>query len=196
MKTYSLIALILITLLISACSAPTPQIVTQNVEITREVTVQVPATVIVKETVIALQTVIVTATPLPPTITPTPTATPEPYQKWTAMQVIDAFKAAGLDAEQPELMTKDDIGLAPYLTDDMIHFFIPSLCADCGGRVYNLATQADADLIKAYYDNLGKSSAAFFSWTFAKDNIVIQLNGDLSEEKAKAYEAALNGLGK
>jgi hypothetical protein len=33
-----------------------------------------------------------------------------------------------------------------------------------------------------------------FSWVFVKDNIVVQINGDLPEEQAKKYEAALNGL--
>jgi hypothetical protein len=41
---------------------------------------------------------------------------------------------------------------------------------------------------------LGKENAAFFSWVFVKDNILVQINGNLPEEQAKKYEAALNAL--
>ncbi len=184
------IALLVISLS-SACSSPA-QPGAQTVEVTRLVTVEVPATVIVKETLVSIQTLVVTATPAPPSETPTIL----PFQKWTAVQVAEAFAKAGLEVGQPTAMTKADLGIAPYLTDDMIHFLIPSLCPDCGGRIFNLKNQADADTLKGYYDKLGKSSAALFSWTFAKDNIVIQLNGDLSEAKAKAYQSALETLGK
>ena len=39
--------------------------------------------------------------------------------------------------------------------------------------------------MKAYYDDLGEGSAMLFSWTAVKDNILIQINGDLPEEKYK-----------
>ena len=41
---------------------------------------------------------------------------------------------------------------------------------------------------------MGKSSALFFSWVFVKDRIVVQINGDLPEDAARKYEAALNGM--
>jgi hypothetical protein len=37
--------------------------------------------------------------------------------------------------------------------------------------------------------------AAFFSRVFVKDNILVQINGDLPETKANQYQAALNKLG-
>ena len=45
-----------------------------------------------------------------------------------------------------------------------------------------------------YYQRLGKSSVAFFSWLFVKDNILVQINGDLLETKANQYQAVLNNL--
>jgi hypothetical protein len=38
---------------------------------------------------------------------------------------------------------------------------------------------------------MGKASAAFFSWVFVKGDVVVQINGDLSEDKARQYEAAI-----
>ena len=52
----------------------------------------------------------------------------------------------------------------------------------------------DLDRTEAYYDDLGKASALFFSWTFVKGNLLVQINGDLPDAQAHAYEAALNTL--
>jgi hypothetical protein len=45
-----------------------------------------------------------------------------------------------------------------------------------------------------YYFALGKSSAAFFSWVFIKDNVLVQINGDLPEDKAKQYQTVLDSI--
>lgn len=119
--------LILLALVLTSCATPT----VQTIEVTR----------IVQQTVVVtqLQTVVVTATPLPatatPTITPTFTITPTPvFAKWSADQIVSAFKQAGLEAENTRSMTKDDYGLAPMMANQGIRFIIPSLCADCGGK--------------------------------------------------------------
>lgn len=209
--------LVLASFVVSSCtSAEVQQVeITQLVPETVEITVVVPQTVIVTQVV----QVVVTATPEPstPTLeststlepsTPTPeaTSTPEPstsipeatstpkLKQWASSQVIEAFKAAGLEAESPRVMTRDDYGMAPMLAIEGTRFFIPSLCPDCGGRVLSFSSQKNLETTKAYYIELGKSSAAFFSWVFAKDNILVQINGSLSEETARQYEAALATL--
>ncbi|MCA9872607.1 MAG: hypothetical protein KC441_03105 [Anaerolineales bacterium] len=111
----------------------------------------------------------------------------------TPDDVISAFRAAGLEAENAQPLTRDDYGAAPYVGQG-VRFLIPSLCADCGGRVFALDNQKDLESVKTYYDALGESNALFFSWTFAKDNILVQINGDLDETTARQYETALNGL--
>ncbi|MBN1889646.1 MAG: hypothetical protein JW850_16740 [Thermoflexales bacterium] len=116
------------------------------------------------------------------------------FSKWTSSQVVDAFKAAGLEAESAKRITKDDYGMAPMTAKEGTHFLIPSLCADCGARVFSFATKEDLEKMQQYYVELGKGSAAFFSWVFVKDNILVQINGDLPEDTAKKYEAALSQL--
>ena len=186
-------AIILTALMISACSTATPQ----TVEVTR----QVPVTVIVETTeevpvtvvVTQLVEVVVTATPPPPT--PTPEVTPTPaFQRWTSTEAADAFAAAGLEAENVRPMTVDDYGMAPMTAVEGSRFLIPSLCADCGGRIFSFASQKDLDAMEAFYVELGKSSALFFSWVFTNDNILVQINGDLPETTAQQYEAALAGM--
>lgn len=44
---------------------------------------------------------------------------------------------------------------------------------------------------KKYYDELGKSSAAFYSHTYAKDNILIQMNGEIKEDVFNKYKDSM-----
>lgn len=113
---------------------------------------------------------------------------------WQTSNVLDVFRDAGLEVESPRPMTKDDYGLAPYIATEGTHFLIPSLCEDCGGRIFSFEDQDDLATMREYYVSLGESSAMFFSWTFTRDNILVQINGDLPEEQAKQYEAALQAM--
>jgi hypothetical protein len=144
-----------------------------------------------------------TYTPLPtytpyPTMTASPTmptlALPTASARHTTAQVIAAFKAAGLEAENPTAMGPGDFGLAPMTTDRAVHFLVPSLCGDCGGRVFDFDKLEDLNVTKTYYVELGRGSAAFYSWVFVKDNILVQINGELPEDQARKYEVVLKGL--
>lgn len=199
--TLSLLLVTILAITISSCNSGELQtievtrIIPQTVEVTQIVPQTIEVTRVVHQTVIATQIVqvVVTATPEPafPTPEPTPTSV---FQKWTSNQAIETFKVAGLEAEETRPMTQDDYGMAPMLAVEGTRFLIPSLCPSCGGRVLSFASQNDLDATQAYYVELGKSSALFFSWTFARGNILVQINGDLPEEKARQYEVALNTL--
>lgn len=153
------------------------------------------------------QTAYPTLTPNPtytpyPTFTPAPTytphvvtATPSPtpvFDRWTAEQVADALIAAGLEFENPEEM--EEFGILPVRPPQAIHFYIPSLCADCGGRLFAFTSETDLLIAKQYYEALGEQGTVFFSWVFVRDNILLQINGDLPEVKAEQYKAVLEGL--
>ncbi len=155
----------------------------------------------------AIQTAIVQTqsvwTPIPtqtpyPTYTPPPTSTPLPSPTIVptvdaptiASNVITAFKNAGLEAENPTVMSPQDRGLAPNVCYG-VHFFVPSIDPTAGGRVFVCQDPGEQAAIAGYYEALGKSSAAFFSWVFTKGNIVVQINGQLPEDKARQYEAAI-----
>lgn len=116
------------------------------------------------------------------------------FEKWSASQAAEAIQQAGLQFQNPRPMGKEDYGLAPMNATEAIRFFLPSLCADCGGRLYSFSTKEDMDLMEKYYVELGKASGAFFSWVFTYDNLLIQINGDLSEERAREYEKVLKSI--
>lgn len=107
--------------------------------------------------------------------------------------VVGAFKAANLEAESVRPMTKEDYGAAPYVCTGT-RFLIPSLGDEAGGRIFICDSDKDRDALSTFYTEMGKSSALFFSWVFVKDRIVVQINGDLQEDQARQYEAALNGM--
>lgn len=183
-----LAGLILLATLLSACARPAATTPTPG---------KVAATVAQPTPTIASPTN-TTAPTEPPTATPTlkpPTAAPA-AAKWQSSQAVEAFKAAGLEAESPRPLTKDDYGLAPMVATEGTRFLIPSLGPDSGGRIFSFASQDDLARTQDYYVEMGKSSAIFFSWTFAKDNILVQINGDLPEETAKKYEAVLAAMEK
>ena len=184
-----LLAVILFIAILTACSP-----VQQTVEVTRVIPQTVVVTQIVQQTVVIAQIVEVTSTPEPPTSTPEPSPTLS-FQKWTSTEVAEAFQSASLEAENTRPMTKDDYGAAPMRAIEGTRFIVPSICPDCGGRIMSFSNQEDLEITKAYYEEIGKNSAILFSWVFVKDNILVQINGSLAEEKAKQYESALLTLG-
>jgi len=116
------------------------------------------------------------------------------FAKWSKDDAVTVFKDAGLEVDSVTEMTKDDYGMAPMKAEKGVRFLIPSLGDDKGGRILVYDNEDDLKEIKAYYDDLGKGSAILFSWTAVKDNILIQINGDLPEEKYKKYKKALGSL--
>lgn len=108
----------------------------------------------------------------------------------SARAVVDAFRAAGLEAEDARPMTNDEYGLAPKRADDALRFFIPSLGPDSGGRVLVYRDRADLEAMKAYYAELSETPA-FFSWVYQEGDVLVQINGRLPEEQARRYAATL-----
>ena len=141
-----------------------------------------------------------TPTPLPsPSLfTPTPQRSPTipPFDKWECWQAIATFKAAGLEVQIPRLINESELrgSPVPITMKEEIHFFISSICDDCGARVFSFRTQSDLNKVRDYYVGLGKPGEPFFSWVLVKDNLLVQLNGKLPEERARQYETALNNI--
>lgn len=109
----------------------------------------------------------------------------------TTDDVVQSFKDAGLEVEDVRDMTKDDYGMAPMTATDGVRFLVPSLGENAGGRIMVFDNEDDLDQTKAYYDELGESSAMLFSWTIKHENALIQINGDLPESKYEEYKKAL-----
>ncbi|MCM3444396.1 hypothetical protein [Metabacillus halosaccharovorans] len=109
----------------------------------------------------------------------------------TSSEVVTAFKDAGLKAEESREMTKDDYGMAPMKAEEGT---IVKIGDDMNARIMSFENESDLNETKEFYDKLGEESAMLFSWTLAKDNILIQMNGDLPEDKYNEYKEVLEGL--
>lgn len=111
----------------------------------------------------------------------------------TSKEVADILTTTGLEVENATEMTATDYGLAPMLGEGT-RFTIPSLGEDKGGRIIVTENATDAKTLSDYYTNLGEQSALFFSWVFTRDNVVIQVNGELPKEQALLYKDALDNM--
>ena len=112
----------------------------------------------------------------------------------TTGDVVKVFEDAGLEVENPTEMTKEDYGIMPMKADEGVRFIIPSLGEDSGGRIFSYSNEDDLLEMKDNYDSMGEESAMLFSWTAQQGNILIQINGDLPEEKYNEYVEALETL--
>lgn len=130
--------------------------------------------------------------PAPSTSTVLATPVPPAGKNWTTSQVTNAFRRAKLEISNPRPMTNDDYGNVPHLATEAIRFFLPTLGGQKGGRIYDFASASDLQTVKRYYDS--GSGAASPPWVFVRDNILVQITGDLPENRAKLYQAALNSL--
>lgn len=108
--------------------------------------------------------------------------------------IVAAFKAAGLEAENTKVMEAADYGPAPKGTEQGVRFIIPSLDSDSGGRIFVGKTAADLEGLRTYYSELAKMGGMFFSHVFSKDNMLVQINGELPQEQAAKYDAALQAI--
>ena len=116
------------------------------------------------------------------------------WNKWTSDQALQAIQAAKLEAENVRAIEPKDYGLAPMLAKEGKRLYLPSLCDECGGRLLVFTNKSDLEKTKAFYDAQAKESAVFFSWVFVKDNLLLQLNGEMPKEQAEAYNAALQSV--
>jgi hypothetical protein len=109
--------------------------------------------------------------------------------------IAKAFKKLGLESAGWKPLHRKDMGLAPFVHSHATRFLIPSLGKDAGGRIFRVPDVKGRDRLAAYYRELGKSSAAFYSHVFVKKKFVLQISGDLEDSKAakyrKVFEAAV-----
>jgi hypothetical protein len=108
----------------------------------------------------------------------------------TADQILAAFVAAGLEAEGGKAMTEADYGDAPVLCTGT-QFALPSLGESKVGHVFICDRREEMTSLKTYYNVRGQGNPELRSWTFSKENVLLQLDGSMPRETAQQYEAAL-----
>ncbi|MWC29172.1 TerD family protein [Paenibacillus sp. MMS18-CY102] len=103
--------------------------------------------------------------------------------------LITAFKRAGLEAENPAELKPSEFG---DTRKDGKRIYVPSLGEDNGGRVFEFGTVEDLQFAKHHYDHLGKMG--FFSHTYARGLLLLQMNGAMGHGEFAKYKAVMNGL--
>ena len=95
--------------------------------------------------------------------------------------IINKFKNEGLSVENLRKMEREDFGMAPMKTENAKN-----------ARILKFKNEDDLKEMKKYYEELGKSSAAFYSHVYIKDKFLIQMNGDIDDHVFEKYKKAMN----
>ncbi|MDA2124503.1 stress protein [Bacillus cereus] len=107
----------------------------------------------------------------------------------TVGKVIEEFKAAGLEAENPSDLPEKEFG---NTRKEAKRILVPALGEDSGGRIFEFKNKEDLEKAKKYYDDLGNGNQMLFSHTYAKGNFLLQMNGDMEDAQFNKYKEVMD----
>ncbi|HDX9660200.1 TPA: stress protein [Bacillus toyonensis] len=107
----------------------------------------------------------------------------------TVGKVIEEFKAAGLEADNPSDLPEKEFG---NTRKEAKRILVPALGEDSGGRIFEFKNKEDLEKAKKYYDDLGNGNQMLFSHTYAKDNFLIQMNDDMEDAQFNKYKKVMD----
>ncbi|EJR82339.1 stress protein [Bacillus cereus] len=107
----------------------------------------------------------------------------------TVGKVIEEFKAAGLEAENPSDLPEKEFG---NTRKEAKRILVPALGENSGGRIFEFKNKEDLENAKKYYDDLGNGNQMLFSHTYAKGNFLIQMNGDMEDAQFNKYKEVMD----
>jgi hypothetical protein len=123
-----------------------------------------------------------------------PTATPIPFNRYTAQDVFSAMSAANLQVQNSQRDLVVGRG-APSTFIDRYIFEIPRI-APSGGQVLIFETPEGLSEWQEYIGQLrsDNSTRRDVVYVFVKDNVMLQVNANLTTQEANAYRDALMGM--
>ncbi|PDZ06307.1 stress protein [Bacillus cereus] len=107
----------------------------------------------------------------------------------TVGKVIEEFKTAGLEADNPSDLPEKEFG---NTRKEAKRILVPALGEDSGGRIFEFKNKEDLEKAKKYYDDLGNGNQMLFSHTYAKGNFLIQMNGDMEDAQFNKYKEVMD----
>ena len=107
----------------------------------------------------------------------------------TVGKVIEEFKAAGFEADNPSDLPEKEFG---NTRKEAKRILVPALGEDSGGRIFEFKNKEDLEKAKKYYDDLGNGNQMLFSHTYAKGNFLIQMNGDMEDTQFNKYKEVMD----
>lgn len=106
--------------------------------------------------------------------------------EWFAKDVVQSFKKNKLEIQ----VVDTAVGTLPVKTRDVVQFAIPSLGSKRSGCIIEFERKENMDNVRKHFLELNKNGR-LYTWSYAKDNMLLVLAGSLSREKAIQYEQAL-----
>ena len=124
---------------------------------------------------------------------PQPTAVP--FVQHNAEDVFNAFGRAGLQIQNPEKNMLVSGRGAPSSFSDRYLFEIPRI-APAGGQIIVFSTPDQLAAWQHYIDTLLASADTRRDviYVYIKENVLLQLNANLTNQEAKGYSDAFMGL--
>ncbi len=123
------------------------------------------------------------------------------FQSPSSEEIVEAFREEGLEVGESYPIEKGG-GPSPGAPrqipgthEEGMRFAIPSLGKDSvgrelGGQVFVFEFEENLAEVRDFYEDLAETGF-FFTWVFAEEHVLVQINGGLPEEEAKRYEAIL-----
>ena len=115
--------------------------------------------------------------------------------KQTPADLVAAFKAAGLVADNPREMAPTDYGIAPALCHGIRFDMAPTVSYGAtfphAGRAFVCDNAADQARLKDAYDNFGKVAGMLAMYTYTKGPLMVVVDGQAGKDVADRYGAAL-----
>ena len=123
-----------------------------------------------------------------------PPATAIPFARFNAQDVISAFSTAGLQVQGVQRDMAVGRG-APNTFSERYVFEIPRI-APAGGQILVFQQQSDLTAWQSYIAQLRADSATRRNvvYVYVKENVMLQVNADLTSQEANAFENALDGM--
>jgi hypothetical protein len=104
-------------------------------------------------------------------------------QPATAQEWASELRRAGLEVDAPRNLARGRNEL-PAGSLSGVEFTLPSSCETCSGRVIIFAAAEDVPPMAEWLEGLGQ-------YVYSRDNILIQIDGQVPPEVAAEYEAVL-----
>ena len=134
----------------------------------------------------------------PQAVTPPPVPTQqavvkkEIFYKWSAGDIVRAFKSHGL--EVVDMAQGFTLG-APGAIENVI-FLMPAYGKDVGSMVASFDSVEGINESAKYYSKMNVDPGSPVWWIFKKDNILVLISGRVPGAKAKEYVEVMAGLEK
>lgn len=105
--------------------------------------------------------------------------------------IVEQFKTDGLEIGEISDLDNSEFGES---REEGKRILIPSLGDDKGGRLFVFKDEEGLNAAKSYYDDLGKGSPLLYSHTYANGLVLLQMNGDMSDEDFAKYTESIESV--